>query len=278
MGLYLYNFRVVFTERMTDFIHLWSLAVEEHFYLLWPLAVWALRRRTLMKLCLALAVVSLLLRVIVVLSGAWPMTAYFGTPCRLDGLLAGSFVALAWRDPADWARLQWYAGRLVLGSGCLLLGIALGQRHFTLDVSPSRVQEGTADGSLVLTVGIAALAVLFAGLIVLGVDALEGSRLRRVLEHDGLRSVGKYSYGIYVFHLLILLVGRQLLWPLSHAPAFIAKPVLVAWVLGVSFVAAWLSYHLYEKHFLRLKRFFEYQQPAHPETLVPSQGVSYSNA
>ena len=67
----------------------------------------------------------------------------------------------------------------------------------------------------------------------------------------------------------------QLLSSLSHAPTFIAKPVTVVWVLGASFVAAWLSYHLFEKHFLRLKRFFEYREPAHSATPVPSQYPSY---
>ena len=67
----------------------------------------------------------------------------------------------------------------------------------------------------------------------------------------------------------------QLLSSLSHAPNFIAKPVAVVWVFGVSFVAAWLSYHLYEKHFLRLKRFFEYREPAYSATPFPSQYPSY---
>jgi peptidoglycan/LPS O-acetylase OafA/YrhL len=279
---YTYNFGVVFTGRnIGGLLHYWSLAVEEHFYLLWPLAVWALRRRTLMRLCLTVAAVSSLLRVIVVLSGAWPGSAAVVviTPCRLDGLLAGSFVALAWRDPSDWAGLQRYVGRLVLGSGCLLFGIALGQRHFLPYVKPWQVgHDAAVNGNLVATVGIAALAVFFAGLVALAVDATDGSRLRRLLENTGLRAIGKYSYAIYIFHSLILLWTVQLFSPLSHAPRYIAKPVAVVWVLAASFVAAWLSYHLYEKHFLRLKRFFEYQEPAHSATLVPSQCLSYRNA
>jgi peptidoglycan/LPS O-acetylase OafA/YrhL len=267
LGLFIYNFRVVITGPLPVHHSFWSLAVEEHFYLLWPLVVWTLRRRTLMRLCLTIAAASFLLRVIVVLSGTWrPISAFFITPCRLDGLLAGSLVALARRDQADWTQMQQCAGRFVLGSGCLLLSIALGQRHFI------------PKSSLVLTIGIAALAVFFSGLMVLAVNAAEGSRLRRLLESNGLRAIGKYSYAIYVFHSLILLATVKLLSPLSHVPAFIAKPVAVIWILAASFVAAWLSYHLYEKHFLRLKRFFEYREPAHSVTLVPSQCLSYRNA
>jgi hypothetical protein len=92
-----------------------------------------------MWLCFVLSATSLLLRVIVLLSGAWPLSAFFLTPCRLEGLIAGLFVALVWLDPVDWARLQWYAERLMLGSGGLVLGIALGQRHFILDMDPRHV-------------------------------------------------------------------------------------------------------------------------------------------
>jgi peptidoglycan/LPS O-acetylase OafA/YrhL len=277
LGLYFYNVRLAFTGQTLSFFHpFWSLALEEHFYLFWPLAVWALHRRALMRLCLMVSAASFFLRVIVLLSGAWPMSVFFLTPCRLDGLLAGSFVALAWRDSATWVQLQRYAGRLVLGAGCLLLGIALGQRHFLPDVTPQQVGHVAAvNGSLVLTIGITALAMFFAGLVVLGVDAAEGGRLRRVLESSSLQAIGKYSYAIYVFHSLILLATVRLLSPLAYVPAFIAKPVAVLWALAASFVVAWLSYHLYEKHFLRLKRFFEYGQPDYMDPPVPSQRQLY---
>jgi peptidoglycan/LPS O-acetylase OafA/YrhL len=263
LALYYYNFRVAATEHGVSYFHpFWSLAVEEHFYLLWPPAVWALSRRPLMRLCLVLAAGSFLLRSAVALSGAWVLTGFFVTPCRLDGLLAGSLVALAWRDESDRARLRRWAGRLVLGSGGLLLGIALAQRGFLPDSS-----------GLVVTVGVGGLAVLFAGLLVLAVEAPEGGRARRFLESGGLRTVGKYSYAIYVFHSLILLVGARLLASVVDLPAYVAKPAGVVWVLAASLGAAWLSYHLFEKHSLRLKRFFEYHQPAPAAAVVPTQGV-----
>jgi peptidoglycan/LPS O-acetylase OafA/YrhL len=144
-----------------------------------------------------------------------------------------------------------------MGSGGLLLGIALGQRHFIPGATPGRTTGALVDGSLVLTIGIAALAVLFAGLIVLATDAVEGSRLRRHLESNWLRAIGKYSYAMYVFHPLILLATLRLVWPLSVIPIYISKLVVVLWVSVASFLTAWLSYYLYERHFLQLKRFFE---------------------
>jgi peptidoglycan/LPS O-acetylase OafA/YrhL len=280
LASYTYNFRVAFTESTINGLHhFWSLAVEEHFYLLWPLAVWGLSRRPLLRLCLVVAVISFMLRVAVIAGGAWPPAAFFMTPCRLDGLLAGSLVALARRDEVDWAWLRRGAGTLALASGCLLLGIALGQRHFIPDVAPQHLGvEAAVNGNLVITVGIAALAVFFAALIALAVDAAPESRLRQVLERPWLRAIGKYSYAVYVFHALILAATMQLFSPFSEIPQVVAKPLIVLWVLAVSFLAAWLSYHLYEKHFLRLKRFFEYRKPAAAAILVPSPLVLYRDA
>jgi peptidoglycan/LPS O-acetylase OafA/YrhL len=189
---YTYNVRAAFTESwIGNFHHFWSLAIEEHFYLIWLLFVCIFSRRLLMKLCLAVAAASFLLRLIVVLSGARPLIGFFFTPCRLDGLLAGALVALAWRDPADWARLRGFAEHLALGAGCLLLGVALGQRRFLPDVQPQQVgHEAAVNGDLVVTLGIAALAVLFAGLTAMAVDSPSGSPLRRVLESKRLQTLG----------------------------------------------------------------------------------------
>ena len=64
-----------------------------------------------------------------------------------------------------------------------------------------------------------------------------------------LRAYGKYSYGIYVLHVL-LLPFFVFLHPLLGSVGF------ALYICVLSLVAGWLSWHLYEVHFLRLKRFF----------------------
>jgi peptidoglycan/LPS O-acetylase OafA/YrhL len=259
---YVSNFRMAFTgANFGLFSRFWSLAVEEHFYLLWPIAVWSLDRRNLMRLCVTGAAASFGMRVAVVYGTGDLEAAFLLTPCRLDGLLAGGWLALARRDRADWAKVQRWAVPLLLGTGGFLFGVAAGQRHFIPDTAAGA--SGAVSGAVVTTLGIAALAIFFSALIALALDAVDGSWLRRALQHKGLMAIGKYSYGMYVFHGLILL-ARPLLLPLpSGIPPYVAKSIVLVWLLAVSFATAWLSYHLYEKHFLRMKRFFVYS-PATP--------------
>ena len=136
--------------------------------------------------------------------------------------------------------------------------MAVYQGHFYDGVDHSRSSEGpTADSSAVLTVGLTALAVLFAAAVA------RAAVSARVLTLGLLRSVGRYSYGMYVFHVLVLyaadvaLHARSLGRPAASMPTPVAKLTLFALATVVSYAAAWVSYHAYEKHFLRLKQRFE---------------------
>ena len=78
--------------------HFWSLAVEEHFYLLWPWVVLALRREALLGACAVGVVFALGLRVALSFAGAGEVALVVLTPCRLDALFIGAFLALAVRS------------------------------------------------------------------------------------------------------------------------------------------------------------------------------------
>ena len=119
---------------------------------------------------------------------------------------------------------------------------------------------------------------LFAGLLVLTVEATWNSRWRRLLEATLMRAMGKYSYAIYVLHPVILIATVEMLLPGTQFPAYVAKPAILIWTLTASFAAAWLSYHLYEKHFLRLKRYFAYREPVDKPASVPLSRLSYIDA
>ena len=81
----------------------WTLSVEEHFYLLWPIAAFLLSRRALMACAAALFAIALATRLGMIAAHANPIAIYVLTPCRMDTLAAGAFVALAARGPGGLA-------------------------------------------------------------------------------------------------------------------------------------------------------------------------------
>ena len=78
--------------------HFWSLAVEEHFYLLWPIVVLSFGRRSLLGICVAVTVLALALRCALSFAGAGDVALVVLTPCRFDALCVGGFLALAVRS------------------------------------------------------------------------------------------------------------------------------------------------------------------------------------
>src|SRR5258705_480060 len=77
---------------LTYVSHFWSLAIEEHFYLLWPLVVFSFRRETLERICLGVIGVALVLRIALSLAGISELSISVLTPCRGDGLCVGGLL------------------------------------------------------------------------------------------------------------------------------------------------------------------------------------------
>jgi peptidoglycan/LPS O-acetylase OafA/YrhL len=180
--------------------HLWSLAVEEQFYLLWPIALGAglvlLGRMRLVGVIAALALGSALLMGWIYEPGHDPTRVYFGTDTHALPLLAGALLAFAWplgrlgtAPPARGARaiIDAVAAVALLG-----LIVAMTQWH---DYDPA-----------LYPAGIALAALLSAGLIAAVVHP--ESRVGRGLGVAPLRWVGDRSYGIYLWHWPVMVLTR----------------------------------------------------------------------
>jgi peptidoglycan/LPS O-acetylase OafA/YrhL len=169
----------------TTMHHYWSLAVEEQFYLLWPVAVALLSRRALLVLCAGLVVDASLLRVGLAQSSHMA-ASYVLLPARSDGLAVGAiFALLAQGDGGMEALVRWVRWPIVAASA-VIVSIVVASRNFD------------ADETLVLGFGLAAVVILAGCLMVLGV-AREGA-WSRLLEARPLRFLGTYSYAIYLWH------------------------------------------------------------------------------
>jgi peptidoglycan/LPS O-acetylase OafA/YrhL len=232
--------------------HFWSLAIEEHFYLFWPLVVFLLARRprALIAVSLMTALGAMLARLIGSAAGLSWWTIYVLTPFRLDGLAMGAFLAVLARQPKGVERLVRALPRVVAVAGGLLAVTFV----WTLLVS----HEGL---ELVLPVRASLILMLLASLLVWSLVAPKQSATSRFFRSRPMVFLGTYSYGLYVYHHFIsyYLTANQTelelaRWLGSHGAAVALQATLGALV---SLAVAYLSYELFEKRFLKLKPLFE---------------------
>jgi len=236
---------------VASFPHFWSLAVEEQFYLVWPFVVRAVAPARLLRLSLGLCVAALAIRIGLRATGADPAAVYMWTICRMDALAAGAAVAVWLRLPGGPAALErrWRA----LSTAAALLGVAA----FVVTRGLPRTSLGTQ------TFGYSALVVLFAYLLLAAVRGEAQGRRARLLGAPVLRSIGKYSYAMYVLHTPIhRLISPWLLAWWGGGPVSAARAVgYMVTATVVTYLGALASYHLFEARFLALKRHFAARRP-----------------
>ena len=237
----------------------WSLAVEEHFYLGWPLLVRYLSRRNLALLCLSIFVLTPVARGVAVAHGVDSEQIVYPLSCfRFDGLALGALLAVWLRSPKASSRNSLrVAGLLLLAS---LLIVAVGYPFGVLGT------KTVASAALRYT----HMQLLF-GSGILASLALSGSVITAVLRTGFMRVSSDLSYCIYLIHLSIF-DGYQWLLKALHVDPIAAfglrgaLAIQVVGVLAVTFALAALSKRYLEDPCLRLKRYFS-------DSAAPSQAV-----
>jgi len=234
---------------LTYVSHFWSLAIEEHFYLLWPLVVFSFRRETLERICLGVIGVALVLRIALSLAGISELSISVLTPCRVDALCVGGLLATVGRREGGPGFLVRRSGPAALALAVALLGVSAWCAATKIGLPVLHPIRGTL------------YAMFFGALTLMSVRNAQQSLVARVFQSASLRTFGKYSYGLYVYHGLlswhmVQLRTQQRLEALlgSSSLALIANTALG---VGLSLTVAALSYELFERRFLALKRLFE---------------------
>jgi len=215
--------------------HLWSLSVEEQFYLAWPLVVLLVPRKRLFAVCIGVAAFSMLFR-----SGSYILIsrdfAYHFTLCRLDGLTLGAAGAVVLQTPhlrerfkpwIAWSGKYWWVVFLFL-------------------IMPETV--ALFPGFTVLSFG-------FLGLVLSAREGVLAPRPTRWLNNRFFIELGTYSYAIYVFQFPI----AKAVLPITPSNVPVIDTMFHILVIGtLSYGLARVSWVLWERPWLRLKRRFTY--------------------
>lgn len=261
---YLGNFFQAFETDLVRYSLVWSLCVEEHFYLLWPLLVRKLDIRNLKRAAVFLLLSAPLIRTAVVLDGRLePHFVYVTTFCRWDSMAMGALVAILLREPRWRGILSGAAMPWTLASGVLLAGIfAYAWITSTIPLEEARFIHRQP---IVTTIGHSVVALFSAALIVLALRPASDSGFARMLTLKPMLSIGKHSYAIYLLHYFVVMdmpwFGAwrfQKMFP----PELDAVPhlIYVVFLFGVSWLAAKVAWVVLENPCLKLKRFFEYDE------------------
>jgi peptidoglycan/LPS O-acetylase OafA/YrhL len=241
--LYVNNWHLIFSDqsyfeqfaRPSLFRHLWSLSVEEQFYLLWPLLFAAgmtlFGRRKLLYGVLAGALASTLLMVILFNPNADPLRVFYGTDTRAVGLLGGVALALVWHPNELRAGTAGrYAGWVLDVIGIFALAMVVRDFVRVQDFDPSLYRGGF----LLLAVWTTLL---------VGVLAHPAARLGRVLGTAPMVWLGLRSYSFYLWHWPILALTRP------DIDVRMNHTVLALLQLGLTLLLADLSYRYVEQPF-----------------------------
>ena len=228
------NWMIAVTNQWpTTISHLWSVCVQEQFYLFWPLLILLLPRRWMLPAIISVAAAGIMFRIGCVIFSA-PMIARWVLPFgSLDSLAAG-------------AALGWYGGRLranrfgwVLAVMCFaMLAIAALLRAGDPTTFKSVLVEPLEAGAFVILVARTAT----------GFDGYAG----RFLSLPGLVFAGRISYGLYIYHALVAIVFNR--WLPDPLRFVITIPSLRLMVFGLaSVVVATMSWCLLEQPINRLR-------------------------
>ncbi len=223
--------------------HFWSLAVEEQFYLVWPFFLYTFwQKKWFFKMAFIIIILIIIMRTFIFFQyPEWSDYShyYYNTFCRMDAFLIGGCLFLSQKanNVKYFVRLS-VVSVIIIAAGIFLTGNAAISNPF------------------ISTAGYTLIALAFAGLIYKASNN-SSKLISAIFNYKWLTFTGKISYGLYIFHWLVLStleirLERQLAksWYLNYEPAHLLSLFVC---LVISFIISVISYFYFELYFLKRK-------------------------
>ncbi|MBI5172595.1 MAG: acyltransferase [Candidatus Melainabacteria bacterium] len=247
-ALFVGNYAVIKDgELVTPLNQLWSLCIEEQFYLLWGLTMTMVRNKKIICTMLFVGLLVAGLSRYLILSGIpAPLTShlpyYVNGLTHMDSILCGALTAFAYKKWRPFLESSRICQSILAFSGCATI----------ISIMVWAPKIATHDRSLTFTmlgVSLGWTAFLLA--------TLTFKPLKSFFSRPWLVHVGKLTYGLYIFHYLIIYTLALMVKQCDSTPSPLTS-VLVLWGLGLplTYLAARLSWHFIEEPFIKLKNKF----------------------
>ena len=249
--LYLTNFAIADRGWTNGWVDVgWSLAIEEQFYLVWPLVIWFCPPRLLPWLCTAIFMSEVFARSFAWASGVKVLPIFVVTWFRLDGLVIGALLAVSLRRGIMPGLNRLAPFVVIAGAVGLVVVTIMGGHTWWWN---RRMQQ----------FGYSLIAVTAGAMLVGAISRPADSLWPRMLSTRWLRAFGKYSYCLYLIHAPVMRAVREYVFnpddyeTLAIAP-WIGQVLFYPLAAAPAFALAWLSWRFFEAPILRLKARFPY--------------------
>lgn len=236
--IYLQNYTLGITQFKDSYLmgHTWSLAVEEQFYLLWPIIVWVCSRRVLRSVCWLLIFAGIISRWAIVTETGNSLLALTALSSCTDVLAMGALLSLS---IADGAAIKQRVHLLIFLAGAMFLTIAVPYENYW---TPSLYTPTTFGPFIFSAIGVCSVSAI-------GI-ALSNNIFSKILSSPVMTYLGRISYGIYMFHAFFLI---KMHWIYKEHPGILGYITWCIVVAGGSIAVASLSYRFFETRFLTFK-------------------------
>ena len=227
----------------------WSLAIEEQFYLLFPLVVYIFRKdlSKLRNIMLILLVTAPMVRTVLFASG-WTKCCYLLLPCRMDALMVGALAAFLMRHHQGSLIEQ---KRPLLMIAVALLGATfLGFACFDLT---------SAYSPIMATIGYTVVAIFYGMGLLLAVSTNEGKSVPLICSNI-LIQLGRISYATYLFHFAVMLILFSTIFHSIPTVDSIPGALLAFFACWITLTMAAISWRFFESPILKFAQKFAYIQ------------------